>query len=112
MGLDPEDGAKKKLAKDGRLGEARKDFATAAGEFVRWCKDTQYRAKPNTANRIRLSFASLVAFFGDVPVISIDADEIERYKKHRIEVNGVKDVTLRHDLHALSLFFQYAQKMR
>jgi site-specific recombinase XerD len=24
----------------------------------------------------------------------------------------VKDVTLRHDLHALSLFFQYAQKMR
>jgi integrase len=47
-----------------------------------------------------------------MPVVSIDAGEIERYKTHRVQINAVKDVTLRHDLHALSLFFQYAAKMR
>jgi integrase len=100
------------LAKQGRLAEARKDFATAAGEFIVWCKDVEYRAKPNTAERIGVSFASLVAFFGDVHVVSIGAGDIERYKTHRIQVNAVKDVTLRHDLHSLSLFFQYAERMR
>ena len=42
---------------------------------------------------------------------SVDAGEIERYKTHRTQINAVKDVTLGHDLHALSLFFHYAQKM-
>jgi integrase len=36
---------------------------------------------------------------------------IERYKTFRIQEHGIRDVTLRHDLHALSLFFQYAMKM-
>jgi integrase len=96
----------------GRANDARKDFATAAGEFVGWCRDVEYRQQASTARRIAVSFASIVAFFGDLPVMAIGAGEIERYKSHRIQVNGVKDVTLRHDLHALSLFFQYAAKMR
>jgi integrase len=104
--------AQRELAKQGRLTEARKDFATAAGEFILWCKDVEYRQKPSTAERISVSFASLVDFLGDMHVVSIGAGEVERYKAHRIQVNGVKDVTLRHDLHALSLFFQYAETMR
>jgi integrase len=104
--------AQRELAKQGRKAETRRDFATAAGDFIAWCKDVEYRQKANTAERIRVSFASLVSFFGEMPVVSIEAGEIERYKTHRVQVNAVKDVTLRNDLHALSLFFQYAQKMR
>jgi hypothetical protein len=90
---------------EGRAVEARKDFATAAGEFVSWCKDVQYRNKPNTAKRIAVSFASLVEFMGGLLVPSIEEAEVEQYKLHRVQVNGVKDVTLRHDLHSLSLLF-------
>jgi integrase len=92
--------------------ERSKDFATAAGEFVGWCKNVEYRPKPSTARRIETSFASLLEFFGTTALNEIEAAEIERYKTHRIQVNRVRDVTLRHDLHALSLFFQYAEKMR
>jgi integrase len=104
--------AQRQMAKQGRKTEAARDFATAAGDFMAWCKDVEYRQKASTAERIRVSFASLVNFFGDMPLVSIEAGEIERYKTHRVQINAVKDVTLRHDLHALSLFFQYAQKMR
>lgn len=96
----------------GRATEAGKDFATAAGEFIGWCRDVEYREQASTAQRIAVSFASLVAFLGDKPVVSIEAGEVEQYKVHRVKVNGVQDVTLRHDLHSLSLFFQYAEKMR
>lgn len=88
------------------------DFATAAGEFIGWCRDVEYRQKQSTAQRIETSFASALGFFGVTPVLDIGAAEIEGYKTHRIKVNAVKDVTLRHDLHALSLFFQYAEKMK
>lgn len=100
------------LVLSGRATERARDFATAAGEFVAWCKDVEYRQKQSTADRIETSFASLLAFFGTTAVATIGAGEIEHYKTHRIQVNGVRDVTLRHDLHALSLFFQYAEKMR
>ena len=102
----------REAAVTGRATEARKDFATAAGEFIAWCKDVEYRNQASTAQRIAVSFASLVAFLGDMSVVGIGAREVEAYKEHRVRVNGVKDVTLRHDLHALSLFFQYAERMR
>ena len=102
----------REAAVTGRATEARKDFATAAGEFIAWCKDVEYRNQASTAQRIAVSFASLVAFLGDMSVVGIGAREVEAYKEHRVRVNGVEDVTLRHDLHALSLFFQYAERMR
>jgi integrase len=92
--------------------DGRTPFAVAAGEFISWCKDVEYRQKRNTAARIATSFASLVGFLRAVPVGELSAGDIERYKSHRIQINMVKDVTLRHDLHALSLFFQYAAKMK
>jgi integrase len=96
----------------GRPFERSKDFATAAGEFIAWCKDSEYRQKPSTAARIETSFASALEFFGTTPVGEMGAGEIERYKMHRSQVNKVRDITVRHDCHALSLFFQYAAKMR
>ncbi len=74
-------------------------------------KDVEYRQKPKTSARIETSFASLLVFFGTTPVSAINDTDVARYKTHRIQINRVRDVTLRHDLHALSLFFQYAEKM-
>jgi integrase len=42
------------------------------------------------------------------PVTMIDEGLIENYKMWRIGEHKVRDVTLRHDLHALSRFFLYA----
>lgn len=86
-------------------------FAEAAGEFLRWCADVEYRSKPNTAMRLKTSFASLVDFFGMATVGHIGGAEIESFKAHRIANHGIRDITLRHDLHALSVFFKkYAMK--
>jgi integrase len=93
-------------------GRGKEVFTTAAEEFIAWCRDVEYRAKRNTADRIKVSLASAKEHFGTMSVLAVaDAGAIERYKTFRIQEHGVRDVTLRHDLHALSLFFQYAMKM-
>jgi len=76
------------------------DFATAAGKFIVHCEDVRYRAKPATAQRIKVSFTALTTFFGDFQVAEIDARLIDAFKESRIVDCGVKDITLRHDLHA------------
>jgi integrase len=85
------------------------DFATAAGAFIRWCEQVRYREHPSSGARIRSSFGSLVHYFGDKPISAVTAGEIESYKGWRFE-NNIADVSVRHDLHALSTFFQYAKK--
>ena len=84
-------------------------FPVAAAEFLTWCHSTGYRNKPSTARRISTSFASLNEFFREHTVEEVLPIEIERYKTWRAE-NFIKDVTLRNDLNALSLFFKYAKK--
>jgi integrase len=42
----------------------------------------------------------------------IDAGRLEDYKTWRVNDHGVRDITLRHDLHALSKFFGYAVTQR
>lgn len=86
-----------------------KPFIEAAQEYLRWA-DGEYRNKVNTVRRIRTSFSSLLAHFGKIPVGAITPGKIEEYKTWRRVDHKVKEVTLRHDLHALSLFFQYAMK--
>lgn len=83
-------------------------FSKAAGQFLRWC-DGEYSEHPNSALRIRTSFASLQTFFRNEPVPNIHEAQIERFKMWRRSL-AIKDVTIRHDLHNLSLFFQYAKK--
>ena len=85
-------------------------FGDAAKEFLDWAK-THYREHPNSYARIATSFSSAKVFFGATPV-SLLHDHIEQYKAWRVIEHGVRDVTLRHDLHALSKFFGFAIKHR
>jgi len=89
-----------------------KPFVDAATEFLRWAEMVEYRATPGTWKRIRVSFVSLMVHFQAEYVSTIGAAEIEVYKFWRLNTARVKEITLRHDLHALSLFFQYGQKQK
>jgi integrase len=86
-----------------------REFNSAVQEFLEWSK-AQYRAHPNSARRIAVSLTSARSFFGSRVVSMIDEGKIEEYKTWRMNEHGVRDVTVRHDLHALSTFFKYAIK--
>ena len=73
---------------------------------MNWARDVEYRRKPNTANRIKTSFATLVPFFGEKMVNEITPGDIEDFKEWRITVHGVRDVTIRHGLLNLSVAFR------
>jgi integrase len=88
-----------------------KTFDVAAGEFTAWARDVEYRTKPNTSARLWTSMQSCIEFFGDRPVEEIGAGMLEMYKEFRLQQHKVREITLRHDLHALSVFFQYGKKM-
>jgi len=53
---------------------------------------------------------SLKLHFGKRPLSSVTAGDIEDFKSLRRAVHKVREVTVRHDLHALSLLFQYGRK--
>jgi integrase len=86
-----------------------REFTSAVREFLEWSK-ARYRAHPNSGRRIAVSLASALVFFGSEVVSMIDEGRIEEYKTWRMNEHRVRDVTVRHDLHALSTFFQYAIK--
>ncbi|HEY4930112.1 MAG TPA: tyrosine-type recombinase/integrase [Terriglobales bacterium] len=86
-----------------------REFSDAAKQFLGWA-ETKYRKHPNSYKRIKTSFASALDFFENKSVSMLDEGEIESYKVLRIDTHEVRDVTLRHDLHALSVFFSYAIK--
>jgi len=83
-------------------------FTKAAYEFLDY-NDGEHRDKPQTAARTRTSFSSLCAYFGNEPVQNVRPAEIDAYKAWRRKA-FIQDITIRHDLHNLSLFFQYAVK--
>lgn len=78
-------------------------FSQAAEEYLAYCDANM---KTSTATRIRTSFASLEARFGGLPVFGVDVAQVQDYKTWRLKEHGVRPVTLRHDLHTLSAFFQ------
>ncbi len=80
-------------------------FTLAAAEFISWCENVEYRASPSTARRIETSFRSAVEFWKDTLVRDIGPIQIEKYKEHRAQAHQVKDITIRHDLYALQIFF-------
>jgi len=86
-----------------------REFSDASKEFLEWA-EVEHRDHPNTYKRVATSFASATAFFGREPVSLIDGGRIEAYKTRRVKEHKVRDVTLRHDLHNLSKFFEYAKK--
>lgn len=86
-----------------------RQFSDAADEFLVWA-EVEYRAHPNSFKRIKTSFTSLKEFFGTKPASLVNDAAIEQYKVWRFTEHEVRAVTLRHDLHALSVFFGYAIK--
>ncbi len=86
-----------------------RSFNEAAEDFLAWV-DGKHREHPSTAQRIRTSFASLGEFFKDRMVHTISEGHVDDYASWRRREHRVREVTIRHDLHALSKFFQYAVK--
>ena len=84
----------------------------AAIDEFRRLAEPRYRAHPNSFKRINTSLVSATSFFGAKLVSEIDAGAIEEYVLWRIVESRVKDITVRHDLYALSRFFATAIRKR
>ena len=81
-------------------------FSRATEAFLEWSRANR---KENTAKRHRTSAASLVHFFRDQRINTIRPGHLENYKTWRVDCQ-IKPVSIRHDLHAASQLFQFAQK--
>ncbi len=102
----------RRLVMSGRESELRiaaEPFSSAAEAFIVWARG-EYREHPNSAKRLSVSMSTTKAFFGKRPLSSLTRGDLEDYKSYRRTVHKVREVTLRHDLHALSLLFQYGEK--
>ena len=100
--------------REGRRSKRRilvREFNDAAKEFLEWV-EVEHREHPNSYRRVATSFASAKQFFGRQPVSMLDEGRIEAYKTWRVREHKIRDITLRHDLHALSKFFGFAMKQR
>lgn len=86
-----------------------RDFAQACAIFLAWA-EREYQVHRSYL-RLRTSASSLARLFGGLPVRRIGARELERFKSARRQA-GIKEVTIRHDLHALSVFFRFAVRMK
>lgn len=83
-------------------------FSDAAAAFLDW-KEGEHRAHPATARRVATSFVSLRVFFHGAMLHQVTAGQVEDYKAWR-RASQIKEITLRHDLHALSQLFEYGRK--
>ncbi len=105
---DIESDARKAL-KSGKLPTAEIKvipFRDAVKQFLPWA-EVEYR-HPNSYKRIKTSLSSALVYMDKLPVSAIDAAKIDDYKTWRATVHEVLAITIRHDLHALSVFFEYA----
>jgi integrase len=99
----------RELVASGRAHELKlqvRPFNDAATDFLTWA-DGEYRDHPSSAKRLRTSFVSLSSFFGKVPVSSILRGHVNDFKAWRRKEHQVREITIRHDLHALSKAFGY-----
>lgn len=85
-------------------------FRDAAAVWLEWAR-AEYREHENSWRRLSVSCTALCRAFGDRLVHAIEAGDLELFKAKRIN-QGRKPVTVRHDLHALSTFFQFAERQR
>jgi len=83
-----------------------REFSSAVEEFLDWYKG-EHAKHPSSYLRMRTSMTSWKAHLGTKPVSMIGPGVCERYKTWR-RGQGIKEVTLRHDLLNLSAFMQYA----
>jgi integrase len=86
---------------------APKPFNEAVGEFLT-VAEARYRAHPSSFKRIKTSLSSALTYFKKTLVHAIDGAKLDLYKTWRATSHEVRDITIRHDLHALSSFFAHA----
>jgi site-specific recombinase XerD len=86
-------------------------FSSAADQFIEWAK-AEHRDKPNTWGRLAGSCTSSKEFFKQKPIHLVNEGDVEDYKTWRRTEHGVREVTLRHDLHCLGPLFRFAMKHR
>jgi len=99
----------RELVVSGRAHELKlhvKPFSDAMVEFLQWA-DGEYRDHPSTARRLRTSFVSLGQFFKATPISGILRGHVNDFKSWRRTEHQVREITIRHDLHALSKAFGY-----
>ncbi len=96
-----------KALKSGKMPASQMETITFRDAMARFLLSAKahYRSKPNSYKRIKTSLSSAEVFFDKLPVTAIDAAKADEYKTWRATEHEVKDVTIRHDLHALSKFF-------
>lgn len=82
-------------------------FNSAVATFLDWAEG-EYK-KQSTAKRLRTSCASLLEYFDRTLLHTIHAGNIETFKAWRRSCE-IKDITIRKDLHCLSLIFQFGIK--
>src|ERR1017187_6140493 len=106
------EGEARHLVLEGRGAEIRlqvEPFNSAADSFTKWAQG-EYSTHPNSWKRLSGSMTSAKVFFGRRPLSSITRGDVEDFKSWRRTVHKVREVTIRHDLHALSLLFQHGGK--
>lgn len=104
--------AARELVLAGRSSELRLQvvkFSDAVSMFLEWVTG-EYREHPASARRLATSFASIGVFLKGKSVSAVTAGDVEDYKSFRRTVSQVREITLRHDLHALSVFFRFAKR--
>lgn len=114
----PKTGAKDRAGVDTRTAKWQLETGNPAGltevcdRRIQEISRTCYRAHPSSFRRINTSLVSAIYFFGAKHVSEIDAGAIEEFISWRITEGRVKDITVRHDLYALSRFFATAIRKR
>ncbi|MBZ5727880.1 MAG: hypothetical protein LAP87_23160 [Acidobacteriia bacterium] len=114
----------RKLISGGRPDQLKiqpKPFTDATDQFIEWAKG-EHRDKKETWKRLRVSMTSLKLYFRLRPLHTITVGQVQDYMSWRRLCpecsgdgckacdqtgQGVKEITLRHDLHALSPLFRY-----
>jgi integrase len=99
----------RELVLSGRAHELKLEvraFNDAVADFLAWARG-EYSDHPASARRLEVSFVSLQQFFGTKPISSILRGHINDFKSWRRTEHKVREITIRHDLHALSKAFGY-----
>jgi integrase len=102
--------AARQLVREGKanlLRLAAIPFSEAAAQFLNWAEGEYGGDSRKTYLRIRSSFSYAQLFFGKAIVSAITTGHIDDFKSARRKMN-IKEISLRHDLHNLSIFWQYA----
>ena len=95
-------------ARAGRVRRRAVGFAEAANQFL---ASVERELRPESVRRLRTSMAVLRRQFETALLHLLTPSDIEDFKSVR-RSEGIEEVTIRHDLHALSRLLQYGRLQR